>query len=125
MKVIDVSKLPLYEADPPFTRQNKIVVDEQIGARGASMGIGIYRPGERAEMHVHPEQEEIIYFTRGHGRITLESGEVVHVRPHVVTYIPAGERHLLENVGDENLEFIFVYSPPGPERGIRRWKVVA
>lgn len=125
MKIIDVKKLPLYEADPPYTRQNKVIVDPEIGAKGASLGIGIYRKGEHAVMHTHEKEEEIIYFTEGTVRITLgNTGEVFVLGPDTVVYIPAGEPHLLENVGDGDLKFFFIYTPPGPEAGIKRWKIV-
>lgn len=125
MKVIDVKKLPVYEAEPPYTRQNKVIVDADLGSKGASLGLGIYRKGERALMHTHETEEEIIYFTEGKVRVTLgNTGEVFEFGPDTVIYVPAGEPHLLENAGDGDLKFFFVYTPPGPESGIKKWKVV-
>lgn len=124
MKVIDLNKLPIYEADPPYTRRNKVIVDRTDGCAGASMGIGIYRKGERALMHTHEHEEEIIYFTAGRARVTLADGQVFEFGPETVIYVPAGEAHLLENAGEEELRFIFVYTPQGPEAGIKKWKVV-
>jgi oxalate decarboxylase/phosphoglucose isomerase-like protein (cupin superfamily) len=125
MEIIYIDKLPLYEADPPYTRQNKVIVDAETGAKGASLGIGIYRKGERALMHTHENEEEIIYFTKGKVRITLgDTGEVFELGEDTAVFIPPGEPHLLENIGDGELKFFFVYSPPGPESGIKKWKVV-
>ena len=124
MKVVHVQDLPLYEADPPVTRLNKIIVDNVLGAEKISVGLGIYRKGENAEWHAHPESEEVMYFTKGRGVILLENGEKAEIVPDTVTYVPIGERHKIENTGEDSLEFIFMYSPPGPESGIKKWKVV-
>jgi oxalate decarboxylase/phosphoglucose isomerase-like protein (cupin superfamily) len=125
MEIIEMRKLPLYEAEPPYTRQNKVIVDTETGAKGASLGVGIYRKGERALMHTHENEEEIIYFTEGKVRITLgDTGDMFELDKDTVVFIPPGEPHLLENIGDGCLKFFFVYSPPGPEAGIKNWKVV-
>ena len=65
-----------------------------------------------------------MYFKGGRGRITLESGEAFEVGPDTVTYVPPGEKHKIENIGDEPLVFIFIYVPAGPEKAIRQWKIV-
>jgi mannose-6-phosphate isomerase-like protein (cupin superfamily) len=125
MNVFRIDSLPLYEADSPNTRLNKILVDgEACSAANLSVGIGIYRKGEGAEMHVHDGEEEVMVFTKGRGIIALETGTPVNIEPGTVTYVPPGEKHQIKNVGDDPLEFFFIYSPPGPERNIRKWKTL-
>lgn len=125
MEVVSVDEAKLYESAPPNTRLNKILVDKESvpECKNISMGLGIYREGEKAEMHSHAEEEEVMYFLEGEGKITLADGTEQKLEEGIITYCPPGEEHKIENTGAGNLVFIFVYSPPGPETGIRGWKV--
>jgi len=124
VKVFNIDNLPLYEAEPPYTRLNKVIVDDDSCKAQMSVGLGIYRKGEKAEMHAHDNSEEVMIFTSGKGVMLKENGESISLNKGIITYVKAGEKHKIENVGEEPLTFWFMYSPGGPERGIRKWKVV-
>ena len=71
-------------------------------------------PGGRhvAELHVHPDAEELVVVTegRGTGRVAdqtheLQAGDVV--------YIPPGAEHEIRNTGEAMLGVLFVNVPTG------------
>ncbi len=71
-------------------------------------------PGGRhvAELHIHPDAEEIVVITRGSGvaligddRLEVTQGDVVHVAPSV--------EHEFRNVGDDMFGVLFVCVPTG------------
>ena len=78
MKKFHINELEIYEAEAPFTRQNKIIIDaKNVENPPFSLGMGIYRQGENAQMHVHENEVEVMIFTKGKGQIKLEDGTII------------------------------------------------
>jgi mannose-6-phosphate isomerase-like protein (cupin superfamily) len=71
-------------------------------------------PGGRhvAELHIHPDAEELVVVTRGQGTATVES-RTIAVGPHDVLHIPTGAEHKVENAGDDLLGLLFINVPTG------------
>jgi quercetin dioxygenase-like cupin family protein len=124
LEKITIGKLPIYRAAPPNVRDNLIVIDKEIGAKNLSVGIGIYSKGQTSEFHVHSEEEEVMIYTKGKGIMKTIDGKEVELKEGDVTYVPAGEKHQLINTGDEDFVFLFIYTPAGPEKNIRKWNIV-
>jgi mannose-6-phosphate isomerase-like protein (cupin superfamily) len=71
-------------------------------------------PGGRhvAELHVHPDAEEIVVVTRGSG--TAHVGpETFEIAAESVVYVPPGAEHEFLNTGDEFLGVLFINVPTG------------
>ncbi|GAB4148043.1 MAG: hypothetical protein Tsb009_21580 [Planctomycetaceae bacterium] len=71
-------------------------------------------PGGRhvAELHIHPDAEEIVVITRGEGTAIID-GQSSPVRQEDVIYIPPNAEHELRNTGDEFLGVLFINIPTG------------
>lgn len=124
MKKISIGELPLYRAAAPNVRDNLILVDSQEGAKNASVGIGVYNKGQASEFHVHTNEEEVMIYLKGQGKMRMEDGSEVDLVRGDITFVPEGERHQLVNTGDSEFVFLFIYAPMGPEKGIRKWDIV-
>lgn len=124
MKKFEIGRLPVYRAAPPNVRDNLILIDKEVGADGLSVGIGIYRKGQSSEFHTHVNEEEVMIYLKGKGIMKTADGEEVQLTAGDVTYVPRNESHKLINTGDEDFVFLFIYSPMGPERSIRKWNIV-
>lgn len=76
-------------------------------------------PGGRhvAELHIHPDAEELVVILRGKGTFFLE-GQPHEVRAEDVVYIPPGAEHELRNTGEEMLFCLFINIPVG--EGLKR-----
>lgn len=76
-------------------------------------------PGGRhvAELHVHPDAEELVVILRGRGTFLLD-GHAHAVAAEDVIHIAPGVEHELRNTGDELLFCLFINVPTGP--GLRR-----
>lgn len=122
MNIIEADKAVIYEAPMPHKRRAKILIDkETVGAKNLALGIAFYEPGEKADFHTH-DGEETMYILHGQAIITVD-GKKFEVKKGMTIYIPAGEQHMLENPGRETFHFLFIFTPPGPERAIRKtWK---
>lgn len=74
----------------------------------------IIPPGGRhvAELHVHPDAEELVVILRGRGTMIL-NGESRQVSAEDVIHIPTGAEHELRNTGEELLFCLFINVPTG------------
>lgn len=71
-------------------------------------------PGGRhvAELHIHPDAEELVVITRGSGTTTV--GDETHdVTAEDVVYIPPGVEHEFRNTSDDLLGVLFINIPTG------------
>jgi quercetin dioxygenase-like cupin family protein len=71
-------------------------------------------PGGRhvAELHVHPDAEELVVILRGQGTFFLD-GQPHPVQAEDVIYIPPGAEHELRNTGADMLFCLFINVPVG------------
>ena len=76
-------------------------------------------PGGRhvAELHVHPDAEELVVILRGRGTFYLD-GRPHPVQAEDVIYIAPNAEHELRNTGDDMLFCLFINVPVG--EGLRR-----
>jgi mannose-6-phosphate isomerase-like protein (cupin superfamily) len=76
-------------------------------------------PGGRhvAELHVHPDAEELVVILRGCGTFYL-GGRPHPVAAEDVVYVPPGSEHELRNTGEDFLFCLFINIPVG--EGLRR-----
>ena len=84
-----------------------------------SFGMVVLEPGKGHDRHNHPGVEEIIYVVSGEGEQMIDDQGPVRVRPGASMYIPPDVFHSTINTGWEPLRLLVIYSPTGPERGLR------
>lgn len=124
MKKMSIGELPVYRAAAPNVRDNLILVDALDGAKNLSVGIGVYNKGQASEFHTHMREEEVMIYLKGDGIMRMEDGTEYSLQAGDITFVPADEPHRLFNTGDGEFVFLFIYSPMGPEKNIRKWDVV-
>lgn len=75
-------------------------------------------PGGRhvAELHIHPDAEELVVILRGTGTMFLD-GHGHAVRAEDVIHIAPGVEHELRNTGEEMLFCLFINVPVGEALG--------
>lgn len=71
-------------------------------------------PGGRhvAELHIHPDAEEIVVITKGQGTAII-GGESFEVRAEDVVYVPPQTEHEFQNTGEDLLGVLFICVPTG------------
>jgi quercetin dioxygenase-like cupin family protein len=111
-------KAEVFPAPPPSGKVTRIMMDPVLGSKHVAMGITIYPVGEKGGSHSHTG-EETIAILKGKAKVSnakeqqiIEAGDVV--------YLPPDEKHIMENAGGEELQFLWVYTPPGDEKSIRQ-----
>src|SRR4051812_15887202 len=85
------------------------------GTGGAFTAIeGEAAPGEGPPLHVHRDQDELIYTLEGTHRLTL-GGELFAVEAVSFFFVPRGPAHTWQNVGDARSRFFAAFNPASPD----------
>ena len=86
--------------------------------RKLSLAQATVPPGSQTYPHLHTQSEEIYYLLQGKGRMHIE-GESRKVTQHDAILIPPRASHYIENIGQEDLVFLCLCSPPYTHQGTR------
>lgn len=104
-------------------RLSLTVSPETNGATRFSGGVVDLPSGEGHSRHNHPGAEEIIFVISGQGEQMVEDENgvpiVSRVGPGCTIYVPESRFHATKNTGDGPMQLFVVYSPAGPELGLR------
>src|SRR6185436_1090726 len=98
----------------------RIKVDSTV-AIGATMSMLVSQvfPGASIPVHLHRNEDELIFIHTGSGIVTL-GDERVPVSPGAVLYGARNIWHGVENTGADVMTWCAVYSPPGLEQYFRK-----
>ena len=75
-------------------------------------GIQVIAPGCHIREHVHPAQQELLFFFEGRGEAVID-GEAFPLRPGTSVYVGPGHRHKFVNTSDAELKMCWVMLPGG------------
>lgn len=75
-------------------------------------GIQVIAPGSFIREHVHPAQDELLFFYRGQGEAWIDGIRHALV-PGTTVLVGRGHRHKFVNTGDGPLEMMWVMLPGG------------
>lgn len=94
-------------------RAHKMIIGPKNFGRANNMCFGTadFPPNTHAPTHVHPKEEEIIYFLTGKGEMYFDGNPEV-IEPGICAYIPPRVRHSINNKSDEVMKVVYVFSPP-------------
>lgn len=96
---------------------------EVNGAKQFSAGVVDLPSGQGHSRHNHPGSEEIIFVISGNGEQMVEDDDgnsvLKQVGPGCTIFVPESRFHSTLNTGDKPMQLFVVYSPAGPETGLR------
>ncbi|MGE3366496.1 MAG: cupin domain-containing protein [Rhizobiaceae bacterium] len=96
---------------------------EVNGAKQFSAGVVDLPSGQGHSRHNHPGSEEIIFVISGNGEQMVEDDDgnpvVKQVGPGCTIFVPESRFHSTLNTSDKPMQLFVVYSPAGPEVGLR------
>ena len=91
--------------------QESFVRKSLTQSRGIVCDFVCFEPGQKADLHKHPVQDEIFFVVEGKGIITFEEREPVSVEAGSVIFTPSGVTHGVETVNDERLILMLIKGP--------------
>jgi len=93
---------------------NVLINRETAGAANFALLYNVCKPGVVTEPHEH-EVEHALYIVRGKGTLTIGK-ESYSVSEDTAIFVPPKTPHSLYTRANEPLEYLVLYSPPGPDR---------
>jgi mannose-6-phosphate isomerase-like protein (cupin superfamily) len=112
-EIVQVDEVAYEEVEWGLTKE--IIAPQTVGSKRVKVKITEYLPGYSHTLHVHPNQEEVIYVLSGRG-VTESRGHRREIGPGSVVFISAGEPHANFNLSDsEALKVIVIKAPPEDE----------
>lgn len=122
VKVMKFREAEEFPAPPPSKKVSRILIDPVLGSTNAAIGVVTYPPGEKGAPHAHEDCEEFMFILKGRAKVVREDGSFEFAEPFDLIYAPPKVKHSIENAGEEDLVFVWIYSPPGEEKKIRERK---
>lgn len=97
----------------------RILIDEEMsGAKHFSLLVNTMKAGVEGSEHKH-EEEHCFYILSGRGTMYID-GKPFEVGPEMAVYAPPNVMHKFDAGPDEDLTYVVVYAPPGPEQQLKR-----
>jgi len=97
----------------------RILIDEEIsGAKHFSLLVNTMNAGVIGSEHKH-DVEHCWYILSGRGTMFM-AGKVFPLEPEMAVFAPAQMLHKIVVGPDEDLTYIVIYSPPGPEQQLKK-----
>jgi quercetin dioxygenase-like cupin family protein len=89
-----------------------------LGSKHIWLAIDEIEPHNGSDPHTHKEEEEVVFFLSGKGRVRVDNEEIKVGPGHCVLF-PVGSLHEVINDDDSVLRFVAVVSPPFPQTWTR------
>ena len=86
-----------------------LLTRDTVGAEHSVLGITVFPPGAKHDIHRHPNAEEFEYLVSGHGIARVGDADV-ELGPGEVVFVPKNDYHGFENTGDEPVFMIWGYA---------------
>ena len=97
----------------------RILIDEEsTGAKNYALLVNTMKAGISGGEHKHEKNEHCWYVLSGKGTIYID-GEPHEMVPETAVYVPVDTMHKIDVGPDEDLTYVVVYAPPGPEKLLR------
>lgn len=111
MKVIKISEVESFIPPGHTKMSSKLFINSFIGAKHLQIGYQTMEEGGDAEIHTHPNSEQVIFVLEGKLMFKTDEKET-GLNPGTAVFIPAGEPHATRNIGPGRAIYLIVTSPP-------------
>jgi mannose-6-phosphate isomerase-like protein (cupin superfamily) len=96
----------------------RVLIDKDMGgAEHFSLLVNTSKAGAKGKEHSHTV-EHCWYILSGTGTFYMD-GEPFRIEPNMAIFTPKGVPHRMEIDPDEDLTYIVIYAPPGPEQQLK------
>ncbi len=98
----------------------RVLIDEETsGAKHFSLLINTMNAGVKGAEHKHENNEHCWYILSGRGTMYIE-GQSYEIGPEMAVFAPADTMHKIDVGPDEDLTYVLIYAPPGPEQKLKQ-----
>jgi quercetin dioxygenase-like cupin family protein len=87
----------------PEARVNQPVVS----SKDMVTRMNCYEPGQITPLHMHPNDDEVVFCVEGRGALTFEERDDVPLLPGTIACLPAGLAHRIEAAADSRMVVVY------------------
>ena len=96
----------------------RILIDKDIsGAKNFSLLVNTSNAGTKGAAHNH-DVEHCWYILSGTGNMVM-GDKTYQIKPEMAVFTPAGVMHSINVDPGEDLTYVVIYAPPGPEQKLK------
>ena len=116
VQAVNINDLKRYAAD---ARVNQPL----LASKDLVTRMNCYEPGQITPLHMHPNDDEVVFCVEGRGAVTFEDRDAVPMVPGTLVSLPAGLAHRLEAAPDSRMVLVYTTNAgytstrPGTESG--------
>ncbi len=97
----------------------RILIDEETaGAKHFSLLVNTSKAGTEGAAHKH-DVEHCWYILSGKGSMRM-GDKTYKIEPQMAVFTPAGVMHSINVDPGEDLTYVVIYAPPGPEQKLKQ-----
>jgi mannose-6-phosphate isomerase-like protein (cupin superfamily) len=97
----------------------RVLIDEETsGAKHFSLLVNTMNAGVEGRWHKHDDNEHCWYILSGRGTMYIAE-ESYEIGPDMAVFAPANVMHKIDVAPDEDLTYVLIYAPPGPEQKLK------
>ena len=108
-----------YESMNPPRKITPIINNKSCGARNLSASFFKLQPGNISKNDIHKE-EEVYYVINGRAKLTIGEKSFL-VEKGMVVFIPPEHWHQSKNIGETELCYFCIFSPPSTKFKEKNW----
>lgn len=87
------------------------VNQEIMATRDLVTRMNCYEPGQVTPMHMHPDEDEILYIVEGRGTVTFEGRDDLPIKAGDLVCLPADQFHQIVAGPDGRMVLIYFMKP--------------
>jgi quercetin dioxygenase-like cupin family protein len=111
VQAVNINDLKWYA---PEARVNQPV----LSSRDLITRMNCYEPGQITPLHIHPDDDEVVFCVEGRGAVTFEERDGgVPLLPGTIVNLPAGLAHRIEAAPDSRM--VVIYTAPAGYTSVR------
>jgi quercetin dioxygenase-like cupin family protein len=110
VQAVNINELKRYA---PEARVNQLLAD----SKNLVTRMSCYEPGQITPLHLHPNDDEVVFCVEGRGAVTFEERDAVPLVPGSFVSLPAGLAHGLEAAPDSRM--VVIYTAPAEYTSVR------
>ena len=100
VQAVNINDLKRYS---PEARVNQPV----LSSKDLVTRMNCYEPGQVTPLHIHPDDDEVVFCIEGKGAVTFEERDAVPLAPGAVVNLPAGLAHRIEAAPDSRMVVVY------------------
>ena len=94
----------------------RVLIDEETsGAKSFSLLVNTMNAGVKGGLHKHEDNAHCWYILSGRGTMYI-GDETYEIGPDDAVFAPANVLHKIDVHPEEDLTYVLIYAPPGPEK---------